>query len=109
MTHSYRATLLSMLAALDAEDSAGKDSQAIVDLDQTRVGRLSRMDALQHQAMAQASARRRAAERIRLQAALNRLESDEFGYCADCGEEIPPDRLAIDPALSRCAECTRGS
>ena len=49
------------LKALDAEDAAGQDAQKTVELDQQAVGRLSRMDALQNQAMAQATARRRGA------------------------------------------------
>lgn len=107
-TEHFRSLILQRLAALDVEDEAGKQGQAIVKLDQTSVGRLSRMDALQHQAMAQATARRREAERMRLNAALDRIAADEFGYCADCGEDIPVPRLEADPGLARCAECTRG-
>ncbi|GAB5437404.1 TraR/DksA family transcriptional regulator [Falsiruegeria mediterranea] len=105
----FRSLILERLAALDADDEAGKQGQAIVKLDQTSVGRLSRMDALQHQAMAQATARRREAERMRLKAALDRIECDEFGYCTDCGEDIPVLRLEADPGIARCAECTRGA
>ena len=93
----FRSLILERLAALDADDEAGKQGQAIVKLDQTSVGRLSRMDALQHQAMAQATARRREVERMRLNAALDRIEDDEFGFCTDCGEELPLARLEQDP------------
>jgi DnaK suppressor protein len=67
------------------------------------------MDALQHQAMAQAQARRRAGERLRIRAALRRLEDGDFGFCTDCGEEIAAERLKVDPALARCADCTRNA
>ena len=67
------AALHARLAALDAEDAAGAQGQQTVTLDQQAVGRLSRMDALQNQAMAQAQARRRAAERQRIHAALARM------------------------------------
>jgi len=96
------------LKALDAEDAAGQDAQKTVELDQQAVGRLSRMDALQNQAMAQATARRRGAERQRIMAALARIETDEYGYCVTCGDEIAAARLAADPALALCAPCMRG-
>ena len=79
----------------------------MVDLDQTSVGRLSRMDALQRQAMAQGTARRRAAERARIEAALRRIDSGDYGSCTACGEGIGADRLAADPAVALCADCMR--
>lgn len=97
-----------MLDALDAEDAASAEARSVVELDQSATGRLSRMDALQHQAMAQAQLRRRAGERRRLQAALERLDEGEYGYCTDCGEKIASERLDVDPAIARCADCTRG-
>ena len=102
-----RRRLLDRAAALDAEDRAGAEAQAVVDLDQTSVGRLSRMDALQRQAMAQGTARRRAAERARIEAALRRIDSGDYGSCTACGEEIGADRLAADPAVALCADCMR--
>lgn len=103
------AALHARLAALDAEDAAGAQGQQTVTLDQQAVGRLSRMDALQNQAMAQAQARRRAAERQRIHAALARIDAGEYGYCLDCGDEIASGRLAADPAIALCAPCMRGN
>jgi RNA polymerase-binding transcription factor len=96
------------LASLDAEDVAGHDAQATVQLDQQAVGRLSRMDALQNQAMAQAQGRRRQAERQRIHAALKRIAEDEYGFCTECGDQIAADRLAADPAIALCLDCMRG-
>ena len=96
------------LKDLDAEDAAGQQGQQTVELDQQAVGRLSRMDALQSQAMAQAQARRRAAERQKIHAALTRIEEGEYGYCTDCGEDIEPKRLDADPAIALCLDCLRG-
>ncbi len=96
------------LAALDIEDAAGQQGLKTVALDQQAVGRLSRMDALQNQAMAQASARRRGAERQRIIAALARVAADEYGYCLTCGDAIAPSRLGTDPAIALCATCMRG-
>lgn len=103
-----KTALHARLKTLDAEDAAGLDGQKTVELDQQAVGRLSRMDALQNQAMAQAQARRRGAERLRIQAALQRLAEEEYGFCTDCGEEIEPARLAVDPSIPKCLDCMRG-
>ena len=103
-----KAQLTARLSALDAEDQAGEEGQKTVMLDQQAVGRLSRMDALQNQAMAQATARRRQAERSKIQLALKRIEEDEYGYCTECGDAIGPARLAADPAIPLCADCMRG-
>ena len=100
--------LRALLAALDAEDAQGEADQATVVLDQTSIGRLSRMDALQRQAMAQATARRRDTERARILAAIKRVEDGEYGYCTDCGEDISSARLQANPAIPRCLSCTRG-
>ena len=90
-----------------AEARSGGD-RAPVELDQTSVGRLSRVDAMQQQAMAAAQARRRAARMRALEAALRRLETDEFGWCEACGEPIPEGRLVIDPCATRCVACAGG-
>ena len=103
-----RTRLNDRLKALDTEDAAGQDAQSTVELDQQAVGRLSRMDALQNQAMAQAQARMRNAERQRIYAALKRIDDGDYGYCTDCGEDIEPKRLNADPTIPRCLDCTRG-
>lgn len=52
-----RKRLLDLKSELEAISSMAADARAVVELDQQAVGRLSRMDALQGQAMAQASER----------------------------------------------------
>ena len=96
------------LMSMDREDELGADDQKTVTLDQQSVGRLSRMDAMQRQAMAQALARRRAGRRQRILAALKRIEEDEFGYCQECGDDIAPGRIALDPTVSLCLSCAKG-
>jgi DnaK suppressor protein len=76
-----------------------------VSLDQQSVGRLSRQDSLQVQAMAKAADARRAAELRRIEAALQRLRDGEYGWCVECGEAVDPKRLEIDPAAPRCRAC----
>lgn len=85
-------------------DEHGEDSRP-VELDQTRVGRLSRMDALQNQAMAQATQSRRELELTRIDEALKRLADGEYGECLSCGEPIAQKRLAFDPSATLCIDC----
>lgn len=82
-----------------------RDARSVVSLDQQSVGRLSRMDALQGQAMAQASERQRVAELARIDAAVQRIDAGTYGDCLSCGEEIAPGRLEADPAASLCIAC----
>ncbi|WP_298471067.1 TraR/DksA C4-type zinc finger protein [uncultured Erythrobacter sp.] len=103
-----RKALLERQAQLAEEDAANADSRDTVELQQDSVGRLSRMDAMQQQAMAQAQERRRAQERLRIEAAFERLDEGEWGYCAKCGEEIAEARLEHDPSVATCVTCAGG-
>ena len=76
-TEQARTALHARLAELDEEDRLTGEARAPVTLQQDAVGRLSRMDAMQQQAMAQATGRRRKAERSRIMAALARIEDGE--------------------------------
>ena len=105
---AFKSALQQELSELDDADQAGAEDRGTVKLDQQSVGRLSRMDALQRQAMAEAQNRRRAARRQRIAAALERIEEDEYGYCQDCGEEIPEGRLKLDPTIPTCISCASG-
>jgi DnaK suppressor protein len=102
-----RKTLAGLKRELEALSDMSGESRATVELDQQSVGRLSRMDALQGQAMAQASERQRRATIQRIDAALSRLDSGDYGYCVECGEEIGERRLAVDPAAAFCINCAR--
>ena len=94
-----------MRAKLLADAEAGKASAEVVELDQSKVGRLSRMDAMQAQAMAQASEQRREQTLRRIDAALKRIDDDDYGYCLKCDEEINPKRLEFDPTVTLCIDC----
>lgn len=100
-----RQQLLKLKAELLAVAESAEDSAAIVELDQTKVGRLSRMDAIQAQAMAQASVDRRDLMLRRIEAALKRVENDEYGFCQECDEPIAPKRLEFDPTVTLCITC----
>lgn len=105
---AFRARLEAMLEEIGRDDALGAAGQKTVELDQCAVGRLSRMDALQGQAMAQATQARRHASRTRIAAAFARMDDGEFGYCTECGEEIAPKRLELDPTIPTCIHCARG-
>jgi DnaK suppressor protein len=97
-----RDELLQLTAAHEEESDP-------VEVDQSSVGRLSRMDALQSQAMAAAVERRREAELARIGAALERIEQGEYGECMSCGEAIALKRLELDPATPVCVRCAARS
>ena len=63
------------------------------------------MDAMQQQSMDLAKEERRAQRLAVLTAALKRMDEDEFGYCLRCGEDIPPARFDVDPAVTLCVDC----
>ena len=90
--------LLDMRQELDEQGVHNKDATSTVELDQTKVGRLSRMDAIQAQEMAKETERRRLAQIKRVDAALKRIEDDEYGYCMVTGKPIDKKRLELDPA-----------
>ena len=90
---------------LEALMAGSSEARSTVELDQTAVGRLSRMDALQGQQMALATDRRRALELKRIDSALKRLEDGDYGYCVRCEEPITAKRLAFDPAVTLCVAC----
>ncbi len=101
----FRALLEARRIELRALSDAAKDSRKPVELDQQSVGRLSRQDALQQQAMAKAQDARRVNELRKIEAALSRIDEGEYGYCAECGEAIAPKRLQVDLTATRCAAC----
>ena len=103
----FREQLLARRQALAEEGRLAEGDRQPVALDQDSVGRLSRIDAMQIQAMALAQQRRRESERMAIDAALRRIDEGEFGYCLKCGEEIALPRLEQSPSVSTCIECAR--
>ena len=102
---SFRQKLLQLQAGLSALTDTGDEAAKVVELDQTSVGRLSRMDALQGQAMSRECGRRRVLELQKIAAALRRIDAGDYGYCLACDEPIALQRLALDPAVTLCIEC----
>ncbi len=105
MSEAWRDRLLTLRAELQSLAEIGDESAAVVELDQTKVGRLSRMDALQAQAMAKASSNRRQAMLTNITAALRRIDDGDYGLCGACDEPINPLRLEFDPTAIHCIDC----
>lgn len=87
------------------DDEAHRADRDPVELDQQAVGRLSRMDAMQAQAMAQATHERRLTAVARIDAALKRMDDGDYGYCVMCDDAIAAKRLDLDPAIPTCIKC----
>lgn len=104
---AVRIALEARLAEIAALASANAENRATVELDQQSVGRLSRIDALQQQALAQETHRRRLGEAQRLRAAIARIDSGDFGWCLKCGEPVGERRLALDPTTALCIDCAK--
>ena len=102
---NMRQRLLKRQRELEKLQESSSESRSTVQLDQQRVGRLSRMDAMQQQAMARATEQQRLEELREIRAALNRMEQGDFGFCEDCDTEIAEKRLQLNPVARLCVNC----
>lgn len=89
------------------ESRESAQSRDVVELDQTTNGRLTRMDAMQSQAMAKATEQRREANIRFIDLALKRIDDDTYGECIECGEWISAKRLTLDYATLKCIDCAQ--
>lgn len=77
----FKQKLLHLHDSLTQVEQSGNEAAQTVESDQSTVGRLSRMDVLQGQAMAKASHQRRMIQQQRIGSALQRIESGNYGVC----------------------------
>jgi DnaK suppressor protein len=94
------ALTLELQAQLDTSDAAARP----VDLDDP-IGRVSRIDAIQQQSMAQANRRGAQLRLQQVRAALERIDEDEYGLCAQCGDPVGFARLKVRPETPFCVGC----
>ena len=80
----------------------------VVELDQQLIGRLSRMDSIMDQKMSIAKLGRQKVRLKQLEQALNNIQTDDFGVCIECGEDIEFKRLQSNPTVKKCFECMKG-
>lgn len=102
---SFKQKLIAMREEIEALQAENAESAGTVVLDQQKVGRLSRMDALQTQAINKEAERRRKIKLQRIALALKQIEDEDYGYCVECDEAIAPARLDYDPTASTCIDC----
>ena len=76
-----------------------------IELDQTAVGRLSRIDSLQNQGLAKNLHEREQVKLALLLEALKRMEAGAYGVCTRCGGQIPFERLFVFPETPECGGC----
>jgi DnaK suppressor protein len=105
----FRLRLLALRTELQDLEAISAEACKPVELDQSTVGRLSRMDAIQGAQMAQEASRRRQQQLGRISGALARIEAGDYGYCNLCDEDISVGRLGIDPTYSLCIRCAEKS
>lgn len=101
-------SIVEQIFELEQQLKLTEQSSQTVELDQTLAGRVSRIDAIQQQKMAQSSHQRdkkRLAELTVVLVAIRELTNDEFGLCEECDEEIPIARLIIKPESKYCITC----
>ena len=101
----FKKALLTLRSDLLAVEQSGQEAAQTVKLDQTTIGRVSRMDAMQGQAMAKESQQRRTIQLQRIEASLQRKKKGTFGLCLRCNEEINVKRLEFDPTAPLCIDC----
>jgi DnaK suppressor protein len=103
----FRARLLTRRNELTGLAASEEEAAERVEVDQQRIGRLSRMDAMRAQAMAEETNRRRKWELKRIEAALDKIAAGDYGDCDQCGEPIAVGRLEFDPAAELCIDCAQ--
>lgn len=69
------------------------------------IGRVSRMDAINNKTINESSLREKQQQLKKLERAEENADSDKFGICTRCGEEIPFGRLEYMPHTTRCVKC----
>jgi len=73
----------------------------------TSIGRLSRMDAMGAQAIAQKSYQLASSRANHLKIALRLIGSKSFGVCLDCEKPIAEERLFVAPESRLCIRCAK--
>ena len=100
-----KSLIVNQISELEKQISLSDESSQRVELDQTLAGRVSRIDAIQQQKMAESSNLRDKKLVIDLKASLDKLSNDDYGICQECDEEISIQRLQIKPESIYCINC----
>jgi DnaK suppressor protein len=99
-----KADLVSLRGELKAMLDNPSESSRPVEPD-SAIGRITRLDAMQMQQMARANLRTSQRRLQQVEAALQRVQSDSYGECAECGDDIGHPRLKARPEAPFCLSC----
>jgi len=102
--HALKSAILSALSSLETEIESLKEQAKPVPPDNA-IGRLTRMDAIQAKSVASAVLREAKIRKTKLEAALSRVDDDEYGICVNCDEDIPIKRMELLPEAVKCVNC----
>jgi len=102
---AFRAQLEALATDLQLALTGVGEREGTVHLDQAAVGRVSRIDAIQQQKMAQAERRRAEVRLLQVRRALARIDDDTYGECLRCGDDIALGRLRARPEAPFCVAC----
>lgn len=102
----FRSVIDERLQALGSELAEISENTGAISPD-VSIGRLSRLDSMQHQQIALASQRRLEDERSRLLEALRRIDAGTYGRCLLCSTDIAIERLEIQPDAVTCVSCAQ--
>ncbi len=101
----FKHKLLSHRSELQNLDKSSVQTTKPVELEQACMGRFSLMSAMIAQRRAEEGSRLRQRQLQKIDGALRRIESGEYGKCFMCEKEIDAQRLSVDPTDTRCREC----
>jgi DnaK suppressor protein len=104
-TEELRADLTAQLRKLERSMRVTDQALEPVKLDQSAVGRLSRIDALQNQGLTRNLQEREQIKLAHVREAFRRMDEGTYGRCVSCGSPIPFPRLYVFPETPTCAAC----
>jgi len=102
----FRERLEVLAEEIKSDLASNSDDAGIVELDSS-IGRLSRMDAMQHQQMALELKRRRENQLLRIENAYKRMDEGRYGVCGKCRKPIDEARLEVFPDVVTCISCSQ--
>lgn len=103
--NTRKQALIALLNQYQETAETQEEAAQTVELDQSKVGRLSRMDALQSQAMSKEQQRRAELQVKELKRALVKIDAGDYGNCEACDEQIAEARLEVNPTARYCIKC----
>lgn len=95
------------------EKKIAENRQSILDLREatkpmgldSAIGRVSRMDYINNKSISEAELQKAEAKLKALERWLSLYNTDQFGKCSRCGQEININRLLLMPESTRCIHC----